>query len=236
MLRSPRSLGSRALLIGLAFLVCAALIWFLPVRDGMLVALQWVEAHPAEGKAGFLALFIVATVLMVPGSLLVMAGGFLFGVGEGIAIVSVAVTLGGTAALFVSRYLGRGWFRHHLGTHPRLVAIDRAIASRSLLFVLLTRLSLALPYNLLNYLYGLTSVPLRSYVAGTWLGMLPAVALYVYLGAAARDLDELLRGEAELGAAGPWLMGAGFLLALLVVVLLNRTATRLLQAPVRDHA
>lgn len=234
MIHLLRSFSPRAALLGCLFLLVALAFWMVPLRDWLLAALQWVELHPAEGRLLFLLICTIAAVLMVPGSLLVLGGGYLFGIFQGIAVVSLGMTLGATAALLASRYLGRAWLRRRFDDHPRLAAVDRAVRDRAFFVVFLTRLSLAIPYNLLNYAYGLSSVRVLPYMLATWLGMLPAVALYVYLGSAARSLEALLRDGVDTGPAGLLLLLVGFVVAVALVVLLNRTANRMLESPVRE--
>ncbi|RMF98275.1 MAG: TVP38/TMEM64 family protein [Gammaproteobacteria bacterium] len=236
MIRRLRSLGPAGLLAGCLFLALAAALWLLPLRHWLDAAVLWIQAHPAGGRGLFLLLFVAGAVAMVPGSLLVMSGGFLFGLIDGVLLVSLAVTLGATAALLIGRRLGRrrigGWLEHR----PRLAALDAAVAERGFLVVLLTRLSMAIPYNLLNYAFALSRVSLPAYVLGTGIGMLPAVLLYVYLGTLARNLDALLAAGGDAGEAAPWLLVAGLTLILAVVWILQRTASRLLAQAAGDRA
>jgi uncharacterized membrane protein YdjX (TVP38/TMEM64 family) len=225
----PVTLGPRALGAALLLILLVALLWWLPLRDWLFAVLDWVRLHPFLGRAVYLLVFVVATVLMVPGSLLVMSGGFLFGLVQGVLLVSLAVVLGATAALLVARGFGRAWVQERLHNHRRFLALDQALQSRGLLVVMLTRMSLLLPYNLLNYAYGLTGVGLRPFVIGTGIGMLPAVGLYVYLGTMARSLGQLWDEGVELGSSGQLLMLVGLGIAVAVVVLVHRTATRLLE-------
>lgn len=228
MTEQPASLRGRAVAASLFFALLLAALWLLPLEAWLIDMLAWVQLHPLAGRLVYLLVFTVCSVLMVPGSLLVMSGGFLFGLVQGVPIVSVATVLGAVAALLVARGIGRAWVEERLHNQQRLMALDRAVQSRGLLVVMLTRMSLLLPYNLLNYAYGLSGVGIRPYAMGTWIGMLPAVALYVYLGTLARNLGELFDGEVDAGRAGPWLMAAGLLVALAAVWLVHRTATRLL--------
>ena len=226
--RLPRSLGVRAMLLALLLAGLAALLWGLPLLDWLTAMLGWVQANPFAGAVLYLLVFILGCVCMVPGSIMVMTGGFLFGLVKGAALVSVAVLLGATAALLVARGIGRAWVRQRLQAYPKFAALDLALQSRGLLVVMLTRMSLLLPYNLLNLAYGLTSVRLRDYMLGTWLGMLPAVVLYVYLGSLVRNAGQLLRGEVETGRGGQVLLVLGLVAAVAVVVIVHRTASRLL--------
>ncbi len=228
MIRHLRTLGPAGLLVACLFAGLALALWLLPLRAWLGEAIHWIQLHPAGGRLVFLLLFVTAAVAMLPGSLLVMSGGFLFGLAEGFLLVSVAVTLGAIAALLVGRWLARERIGHWLSRRPRLAALDAAVGQRGFLVVLLTRLSLAIPYSLLNYAFAFSRVSLPAYVLGTWLGMLPAVLLYVYLGTLARNFDALLKSGGANGAAVPWLLGFGLLLIGAVVWVLHRTASRLL--------
>lgn len=107
MTRSPRSLGPRAAAIGLILVAGLVLLWWLPFRESLIALVAWVAAHPVGGRVAFVAAFVVCAILLVPASLLVMSGGFLFGPLQGILIVSVATLAGALASLLVARGIGR---------------------------------------------------------------------------------------------------------------------------------
>jgi uncharacterized membrane protein YdjX (TVP38/TMEM64 family) len=92
--------------------------------------------------------------------------------------------------------------------------------------VLLSRLTPALPFFLLNYAFGVTSVKLREYVLGSWLGMIPATLAYVYAGSVAANLAQALSGQIKLGPSAWALLGVGFAATIGVVVLVTRIARR----------
>ncbi len=101
---------------------------------------------------------------MVPGSLLTLGAGAIFGVGWGTAWVSVGSMLGATAAFLIARRGGRARIAQRIEAHPKFVAIDKAVAAEGWRIVFLTRLSPVFPFTLLNYAFGLTHVSLRDYV------------------------------------------------------------------------
>src|SRR5262245_23078372 len=150
-------------------------------------ALQWIANSGPAGVLCYIVLYIVACVLMLPGSVLSIGAGSIFGLGPGILLTSLASTLGATAAFLVGRYLARGWVSRRLEAQPRFKAIDQAVAREGWKIVGLTRLSPAFPFCVLNYAYGLTSVSLRDYFFASWLGMLPITVFYVYLGSLLRN-------------------------------------------------
>ncbi len=148
--------------------------------------LDWVEQLGPTGPALFILLYIAACVLFIPGSALTLGAGAIFGVVRGSIIVSVASTLGATAAFLVGRYFARDWIARKIEKNEKFAAIDQAVGREGWKIVGLTRLSPAFPFSLLNYAYGLTKVSLRDYVLASWIGMMPGTILYVYLGSLAR--------------------------------------------------
>ena len=170
---------------------------------------------------------------MVPGSILTLGAGFLFKTFWGTVTVSIASTLGATAAFLIGRTLARGWIEQRLASSEKFQAVDRAVGSQGFKVVLLMRLSPIFPFNLLNYAFGLTEVSLRNYVLASWIGMLPATIMYVYIGSAARSLTDLAAGRFEGSIAQQVLFGFGLVLAIVVTVLVTRTARRVLDEAVQ---
>ena len=114
--------------------------------------------------------------------------GVVFGLVRGFVIVSISATLGATAAFLVGRYLARAFIAAKIEGHPKFAAIDEAVAREGWKIVALLRLSPVVPFNVLNYAFGVTRVSLRDYVVASWIGMMPGTLLYVYLGSIAGDL------------------------------------------------
>lgn len=212
------------LLLALAALVTA--FWFLPAREWLIQLVDLAQAHRRIAWAGFILAYILAAVLMVPGSILTLAAGALFGVALGVALVSVASTLGACCAFLAGRFLARDWVESRLESMPRFRALDRAVARKGWLIVLLARLSVVIPYNLLNYALGLSKVRFGAYLFSTFAGMLPAIFLYVYLGSVAGSLASL--DQAGTPAMPQSLFIAGlFVTAVLIIVIARLTARAL---------
>ena len=133
----------------------------LNVPAGLRAALNWIAGLGAWGPVIFILLYILATVLFVPGSLLTLGAGALFGVVRGSVICSIAATLGATCAFLVGRYVARDWGSLRIEGHPKFKAIDEAVAEEGWKIVGLTRLSPVFPFNLLNYAFGVTRVSLK---------------------------------------------------------------------------
>lgn len=136
----------------------------------------------------FIMLYIVGAVLFVPGSILTIGAGVLFGVVRGSMLVSIGATIGAIAAFLIGRYFARDWVRGQLEGNPKFAAIDKAVGREGWKIVLLTRLSPVFPFNLLNYGFGLTAVTLRDYALATWIGITPGTVLYVYIGSIGGNL------------------------------------------------
>ncbi|KAG1666997.1 hypothetical protein FOA52_014309 [Chlamydomonas sp. UWO 241] len=152
---------------------------------------------PESGLAGaaiFIAVYVSATVLLFPASVLTLAAGALYGPFVGTALVSIASTLGATAAFVVSRYAARPFVEARLADYPRLRTVVGGISAQGAKFVLLLRLSPLFPFNLLNYALGVTSVSLLEYVAASWAGMLPGTFAYVFLGSTGRAAADAASG------------------------------------------
>ncbi len=189
----------------------------------------WVDDLGVWGPLVFAAAYAVATVAFVPGSLLTLAAGAVFGLVWGVATVFAGATVGATAAFLVSRYLARGWVERKVGDNARFAAIDRAVAREGLKIVLLLRLSPVFPFNLLNYALGLTRVRVRDYVFAS-LGMLPGTLLYVYYGKLAGDVAALAAGTAVPAGAGYYaVLALGLAATVVVTTLVTRAARRALR-------
>lgn len=222
------SLVKRMHWLVLGLIAAAAVVAFVSfdVRSLVESLLGWIDAHPQSAVSVFIGAYIVATVAAIPASILTVAAGFLFGLGQGTLMVSVASVAGATAAFLIGRSLARPWVERRMAGNARLLALDRAVARRGGWVVLLTRLSPVFPFNLLNYAYGVTGVGTASYVLASWIGMLPGTVLYVYLGTAAGSLTEALTGAGTTGTGGRALLIVGLAATVAVTVLVTRLATR----------
>ncbi|MEM9058270.1 MAG: VTT domain-containing protein, partial [Pseudomonadota bacterium] len=219
-----RLLGAAVLLGGLAVAVA-----LLPVGEWLQTTLRWAEQNRQVSWLVYVALYIFASVIAFPTWLLTVAGGYLFGMVGGMAAAAAGALAGATATFLIARTVAYDWVHGRFASSPKFAAIDRAIGSRALLIVTLTRLSLVIPYNVLNYMFGLTAVSLRHYIIGTFIGMLPVLALYVGVGRGARNLDAIFAGDIDTGAEGRLLMAAGLAFAIAVVVVITRIATQTLR-------
>jgi len=191
----------------------------------------------AWAPLAFVLGYILATVALVPGSILTLAAGALFGLWKGAVLAFVAATLGAAAAFLVGRHLARDFVHRRLGGDQRIAAIDRAIGDHGRKIVFLLRLSPAFPFNLLNYLLGLTTVRFTDYLIAS-LGMLPGTFLYVYYGKIVGDVARLAGPNPVRGTPAYYaLLGVGLAATVTVVTVVTRAARRTLRSSnVRQHA
>jgi len=221
---------SRTALLALALLaLCALAAFALPVKSYLVALLEWTRGLGVWAPLVVIAAYIVACVFFLPGSVLTLGAGFLFGVLKGTVVVSIGSTLGACAAFLVGRTIARDWIEKRVASNPRFAAIDRAVGREGAKIVLLTRLSPVFPFNLLNYAFGLTRVHFLHYALASWIGMLPGTVMYVYLGSAAQSLAAVAAGRVEGGAAQRILFWAGLAAAFVVAVLVTRIARRALR-------
>jgi len=204
-------------------------LYVLPIAGPVATLVSWAQANPVAGGFAYLVCVIVATVLFVPGSGSMMIAGYVFGLTTGTLLSVAAITLGAQCAFLVGRLIARDWVAAKVSANPRLVAIEAGLREEAFLIVVLTRLSLIIPFNVLNYAYGVTSVRGSVYFLATATGMLVPVALYVYLGTLARDIGQILSGVAAPTALGYWIVGAGIAGISLLTWVMHRAASRALE-------
>jgi uncharacterized membrane protein YdjX (TVP38/TMEM64 family) len=194
------------------------LVRSLPLAGLLAAATRQVEGWGAAGWIAFVLLYAGATVLLVPGSVLTLAAGALFGPLLGTALVSAGSTLGASLAFLVARSILRDRIARRAAADRRFASLDRAIGERGGMIVFLVRLSPLFPFNLVNYAFGVTAVGFGPYLLASWGGMLPATFAWVFLGSAGR-------AALEGGAAGTFRVVAAAA-TLAVTVLVTRIATR----------
>lgn len=187
--------GALLRLAGLAGLVVAGALAaaFTPLgdvlsREGIGDAIAWLRASDAAPIL-YIAIYAAATALAMPGSILTLAGGAIFGVVQGTLYTTIAANIGANAAFGVARFLGRGGVERLAG--DRLQALDRATANHGFQGLLTLRLIPAVPFNALNFGSGLTSIRWSTYALATAIGIFPGTVVYTMFA------DALLSGSQE---------------------------------------
>lgn len=225
---SPASRAAAAKILA-AVAVLAALLLAGRQAGGLLPAfVERVQALGVWGPAAFIAGYVAATVAFVPGSILTVAAGAIFGILHGTLYVYAGATIGSSAAFLIARKLARRRVEEKVRAHPRFEAIDRAVAEQGGRLVFLLRLSPVFPFNLLNYALGLTNVSFRDYLLAS-AGMIPGTLLYVYSGKVAGDVAAIAGGvPMERGPAYYTVLALGLAATIAVTALVTRMARRAL--------
>jgi len=216
--------------VGLGVLGLLILGRALPLGEWLRAFNERVGQFGVAGMAIYACVYVLATVLFVPGSVLTAGAGFVFGVARGMLVVSISATTGAALAFLIARYVARDRIAALAAKNERFRAIDSAIGREGWKIVGLLRLSPLVPFNLSNYLYGLTAVRFWPYVLVSWLGTLPGSLLYVYLGAAGKvGLQAAAGVHSERGPLEYGLFGVGLLATVIVTVMVTRIARKALK-------
>lgn len=179
----------------------------------------------------FIVAYIIGSLAFIPGAVLTLIAGAVFGLSRGIPICFTGAVLGSSAAFAVARTLARGRVERWLARDRRAAAISDAVAGRGLLVVLLLRLSPVFPYNVVNYALGASAIRYRDFLIGS-IGMLPGTVLYTYYGKVVGDVTALATGTAPpRGPAYYVLLGVGLGATVLLTVVITRVAKRALAQP-----
>ena len=223
------ALNRRVVAVAAGAIALTAAAHFLPVARALEGVEHWVRAHGILGAAVYVAAYVVAVLLFVPGSVLTLGAGAIFGVLWGTVLVSLASTTAAALAFLIARHLARASVERWARGDRRFAALDQAIKDGGWRIVALLRLSPVVPFSLSNYLYGVTPVPFAPYVLASWVAMLPATIVYVSLGAAGRAAAGGHHRPAE------WaLIGVGVAASLVATVMITRAARRRLHAAGAD--
>ncbi len=185
-MKKAQPILSGLLVLGLG----AAIVCFTPIRllfDQAQLS-HYLETHARWAAVLYLGIFVGATVLGFPGNVLTIAGGAVFGLEWGILLSQLGATLGAVGAFGVARYLLHGWLQQRFQHHCLWQQVNRAIAQRPLRTVLASRISPLAPFSLVNFLFGLTAIDLRTYAIGTFWGILPLTVVYTWLGVSGKTM------------------------------------------------
>src|SRR5205823_5513149 len=200
-----------------------------PVVEWLTRFNDWVQEQGVWGVVCFGIIYVICTVLFVPGSILTLGAGAIYGPVWGTIVISLASTAGAACAFLLGRYVARDQVRAWMRSKPRFAALDQAIALKGGWIVFLLRLSPVFPFNLLNYTLGLTGVRFADYLVAS-LGMIPGTLLYVYYGKLAGDLATVAGGAGVEKGAGYWaVLILGLVATVGATMLVTRASRRALR-------
>ena len=224
--KTPKStLGRLVVLIAIIIALFLAMK-FLPIQQWLRSFNDWVGQMGVAGIFIFIGVYAVATVLLAPGAILTIGAGFAFGLWKGFLAVSAGSTLGAALAFLVARFIARDRVEAIAKGNEKFRNIDNAIGRQGAKLVFLLRLSPVIPFNLSNYLYGLTGVKFWPYVLASWLGMMPGTLLYVYIGTAGKAaVSAAAGGEAMKHGWQYWtFMSVGLAATIVVTIWVTKIA------------
>ena len=201
------------------------------VRQGITVFLEWIRQNPGAGVVVFILVCFVATIICVPGALLTIGAGFVFsasnegslvkGVSLGTFAVVLGSSLGALVAFLFARYLLYDRVRKLSQKYSIFEALDVALSEKGFRIMCLLRLSPITPFVLLNYIAGVTTVKLSSYMLSIPC-ILPGAILYAFLGASAGGIME----ESENKTVTIWVVTVGVIFGVLAIALTSYYARK----------
>jgi uncharacterized membrane protein YdjX (TVP38/TMEM64 family) len=213
--------------IALIVILLSAGSSLLPLKQAVKAVSDWVVHLGPLGFLAYIGIYALGTVLFVPGSLLTIASGLVFGLGLGMLAAWLGAVLGSIFAFLIARHLARGKIEEKISGNQKFKAIDEAIGIQGWKIIALLRLSPLIPFNASNYFYGVTAIKFWPYLLATGCGMVPGTLLYVYLGAAGKvGLDG---SKTQHGALEYVFFGLGFVATIVVTVVVTRIAKRALK-------
>jgi uncharacterized membrane protein YdjX (TVP38/TMEM64 family) len=207
-----------------ALLLTGIIIWAILTPYPSLQLQKFIDNIHSMGAISmllFILCYVVATVILIPGLILTLGAGAIFGIWKGFLLVSIASTIAASAAFLLGRQLAGKWFLSKIGHNSRMNALKGAIESEGWKIVILARLSPLIPYTMLNYMFSLTSLRFSHYVIASWLGMIPVTFVYVYIG----SLGSL--GTNREKTTIEWiLIASGIIATATGIFLINRAASK----------
>ncbi|MBD2136497.1 TVP38/TMEM64 family protein [Anabaena sp. FACHB-1237] len=199
------------------------------IQQLLINTLEWINNLGIIGGIAFISLYIIATITILPGLILTLGAGVIFGVIWGSIYVFIGATIGAVFAFLIGRYLARNWVKSKISTYKKFAAIDHAIGKEGFKIVFLTRLSPLFPFNILNYALGITSVSLKDYFLAS-VGMIPGTIMYVYLGSLAGNLALIGTANQPSNSTIQWVLKIiGFIATLIVTIYVTKIAKKALE-------
>lgn len=223
----------RALFVQIGGLIVGAIcFWFLsrffPVAEILGAVQQRVMHWGVWSAICYPLLYACCNVLLLPGGVLSVGGGFFFGLWWGFLIVLVGNVAGAAISFFISRWIGQHWLAGKLLRNPAMAAFAPAVDREGWKLILLSQLHPLFPTSLLNYLYGLTQIRFRTCMLWVAIGQAPGLFLYTYLGTLGQLGIKMLRGRTHPRMIEFVWWGGGLITAIVVVILLGQIAMRVI--------
>ncbi|PYV79530.1 MAG: hypothetical protein DMG93_20690 [Acidobacteria bacterium] len=213
----------------LAIALAIALSRFVPVANFIETLQQRAMSLGAWAAMCYPLLFALCNILLLPGGILAVGGGFFFGLWWGFFIVFAGNIVATAISFALSRSIARPWFQRKLSGNPTLRALGPAVERESWKIILLSQLHPLFPTSLLNYFYGLTRIRFGTYMLWASIGRLPGIFLYAYVGTLGQFAVRIMRGKSYPRMIEYWIWGGAFITTALLLVVLGRVAYRAIQ-------
>ncbi len=207
---------------------------WIPVREYLESFLKWTDEAGTIGAVVLGVIYIIGSLLLFPGSVLTMGAGFLYGLPGGTILVSLASTATACIAFLIGRTVGRGWVADKIEGNKKFSAVDEAVGQAGFKIVFLVRLSPLFPFTLQNYAFGLTDIAFWKYALASWIGMLPGTVMYIYFGVAAKNIAQIIAGEATMSTPQKVFFWVGLFVTIGVVVFVTKLAKNAIAPAVAD--
>jgi uncharacterized membrane protein YdjX (TVP38/TMEM64 family) len=212
-----------------AIVMAIVLSRFHPIISFIETSQQRVMSWGAWGAVCYPLLFAACNVLLLPGGILAVGGGFFFGLWWGFFIVLVGNLIATAISFAISRWIARRWFQQKLSRNPTLRALGPAVERESWKIILLSQLHPLFPTSLLNYFYGITRIPFGTYMLWASIGRAPGLFLYVYAGTLGQFAVRIMRGKSYPRMIEYWIWGGAFVTTVLLLTVLGRMAYAAIQ-------
>ena len=229
MLKVGRAICWQVGTLFIVIVIAIVLSRFLPIVSFIEVSQQRVMRWGTWGAVCYPLLFAACNILLLPGGILAVGGGFFFGLWWGFLIVLVGNLVATAVSFALSRWIARRWFQQKLSRNATLRALGPAVERESWKIILLSQLHPLFPTSLLNYFYGITRIRFGSYMLWASIGRAPGLFLYVYAGTLGQFAVRIMRGKSYPRMIEYWIWGGAFVTTALLLIVLGRMAYAAIQ-------
>src|SRR5206468_9754225 len=229
MLKVSRAICWQVGALVIAIVIAIVLSRFLRIVSFIEASQQRVMSWGAWGAVCYPLLFAACNILLLPGGILAVGGGFFFGLWWGLLVLFAGNLIGAAISFASSRWLARQWFQRKLSQNLTLRALEPDLERESWKIIFLSQLHPLFPTSLLNYLYGLTRIRFGTYMLWASIGRAPGLFLHVYVGTLGQLGLRLMRGRTQPRVIEYWTWGGAFVTTALLMLILGRIAYRAIQ-------
>jgi uncharacterized membrane protein YdjX (TVP38/TMEM64 family) len=214
-----------------AAIAIAAILWLggRSLAPRVLALMADVDRLGPAAPIGFIFIYALGILALLPATVLTITAGALFGIVNGVIYAFIGATIGSTCAFLIGRHGARRLVERRLAAMPRFAAVERVAAQQGRRIVFLLRLSPVVPFNFLNYALGLTTMSVWDFIVAG-IGSLPGEVMYAYWGRVSGEALALAEETAAPRTASYYaLLAAGLMATLTATALVTRTARRALR-------